>query len=120
MSSASHCPPPSPTDLIQSSGKKSPKQIGLLRLITDDVTFAYLTDVYVLPEYQGKGLGSWMLGCLNEVIKAWPHLRRMMLLTSNNLSWYEKALGAKEFSEFDMNGCVVGMVEGAASQNPDH
>ncbi|CAI7608014.1 unnamed protein product [Penicillium pancosmium] len=54
------------------------EQIGLARMITDGVTFGYLTDVYVLPEYQGHGLGRWLI--------EWnmPHLRRNMLLTSDD------------------------------------
>ncbi len=31
--------------------------IGFARLVTDRATFAYLCDVFVLPEHQGKGLG---------------------------------------------------------------
>ncbi|PYH40458.1 uncharacterized protein BP01DRAFT_361242 [Aspergillus saccharolyticus JOP 1030-1] len=42
------------------------EQIGFARLITDGVTFAYLTDLYVLPEYQGHGLGGWLIDCVDE------------------------------------------------------
>lgn len=41
-------------------------QIGFARLITDFATFAYLCDVYVLEEYQGEGLGRWMMECLHN------------------------------------------------------
>ncbi|KAJ5762789.1 hypothetical protein N7533_001470 [Penicillium manginii] len=34
------------------------KQIGFARLVGDKVTFAYFTDLYVLPGYQGLGLGG--------------------------------------------------------------
>lgn len=40
------------------------RQIGLARVVTDYVLYAYLCDVYVLEEYQGQGLGKWMLGCM--------------------------------------------------------
>ena len=40
------------------------KQIGLARIITDKITFAYLLDVYVLEEYQGQGLGKWLMECV--------------------------------------------------------
>ncbi|KKA24339.1 hypothetical protein T310_1624 [Rasamsonia emersonii CBS 393.64] len=61
------------------------EQIGLARLITDTVTFAYLTDVYILPEYQGRGLGAWMMDCVAETLSSanMPHLRRTMLVTTN-------------------------------------
>ncbi|HAA12363.1 MAG TPA: GNAT family N-acetyltransferase [Cytophagales bacterium] len=52
---------------------KENKQIGLARVISDYATFAYLKDVFVLTEYQGTGLGKWLMDCifqypgLNEV-----------------------------------------------------
>ncbi len=33
-------------------------QVGFCRAHTDGVTLAYLADVYVLPEHQGRGLGT--------------------------------------------------------------
>lgn len=76
------------------------KLIGLARLVTDAVTFAYLTDVYVLPEYQGSGLGTWMLQCMDEMIGGWPHLRRLVLFTASpqSESYYQKLLGAETLS----------------------
>lgn len=104
-----------PQSTSEIAGQKGPKQIGLVRVITDGVTFGYLTDVYVLPEYQGKGLGRWMMECLNEVIKAWPHLRRLMLLTSgSSLDLYRKTLGVKDWNECENRSLVVGMVDGPA------
>ena len=41
-------------------------QIGLVRVITDHATFAYLCDVYVLPAHQGRGLGRWLLRCVMD------------------------------------------------------
>jgi GNAT superfamily N-acetyltransferase len=59
-------------------------QIGLARLITDTVTFAYLTDVYILPEYQNLGLGAWMMDCIVQTMSDdMPYLRRLMLVTTN-------------------------------------
>ena len=56
------------------------KQIGFARVITDNATFGYLGDVFVLEEYRGRGLGKWLVG----VVMAHPQLqgfRRWMLLT---------------------------------------
>jgi len=56
------------------------RQIGLARAITDAATYAYLCDVYVLPEWRGRGLGAWMMGC----VMAHPDLqglRRFSLVT---------------------------------------
>ena len=55
-------------------------QVGLARLITDKATFAYLCDVFILPEHRGKGLSKWLL----TVIHTHPDmqgLRRWMLGT---------------------------------------
>jgi ribosomal protein S18 acetylase RimI-like enzyme len=56
------------------------RQIGLARVITDGATFAYLCDVYVLPEFRGRGLGHWLM----EHVMAHPDLqglRRFSLVT---------------------------------------
>ncbi|PLB35392.1 uncharacterized protein BDW47DRAFT_110502 [Aspergillus candidus] len=62
------------------------KQIGFARLITDDVTFAYLTDLYVLPDYQGRGLGGWLIDAIDELLCPLPHLRWTMLRTASSKS----------------------------------
>jgi ribosomal protein S18 acetylase RimI-like enzyme len=56
------------------------RQLGLARVITDGATFAYLCDVYVLPETRGRGLGTWLMEC----VMAHPDLqglRRFSLVT---------------------------------------
>ncbi|QHS57138.1 GNAT family N-acetyltransferase [Mucilaginibacter sp. 14171R-50] len=40
---------------------KDGAQVGFARVITDMATFAYLCDVFVLPDYQGNGLSKWMM-----------------------------------------------------------
>ncbi len=35
-------------------------QIGFARVISDQATFAYLCDVFVLPEFRHRGLASWL------------------------------------------------------------
>ena len=65
------------------------KQIGFGRVVTDYATFAYLGDVYVLPTYQGRGLGMWLM----EVISDHPDLqgfRRWVLATRDAHKLYEK------------------------------
>jgi len=54
--------------------------IGFARVITDYATFAYIGDVFVLPDHRGQGLATWMMQC----ILAHPELqglRRWCLLT---------------------------------------
>jgi GNAT superfamily N-acetyltransferase len=58
------------------------RQIGFARVITDRATFAYLADVFVLPDYRGRGLSKWLMEC----IIAHPDLqglRRWMLATQD-------------------------------------
>ncbi|KAI1435453.1 hypothetical protein GGR50DRAFT_694156 [Xylaria sp. CBS 124048] len=108
-----------PHSTSQIAGQSGPRQIGLVRVITDNATFGYLTDVYVLLEYQGKGLGRWMLECLDEVVKSWPHLRRFMLLTSGTMiDLYKKTIGAKEWNECKNEDLVIGIIEGPGAMHP--
>ena len=37
------------------------KQVGFARVITDYAVFAWLLDVFILPEYQGKGYGKKLM-----------------------------------------------------------
>ena len=65
------------------------RQIGFARVVTDFATFAYLGDVYVLPEFQGEGLGKWLI----EVVVNHPDLqgfRRWILATRDAHMLYEK------------------------------
>jgi GNAT superfamily N-acetyltransferase len=65
------------------------QQVGLARVITDEATFAYLCDVYVLEEHRGRGLGRWMM----EVVMAHPSLqglRRFSLVTRDAHGLYEE------------------------------
>ncbi len=58
------------------------KQVGFARVITDEATFAYLADVFVLNEYRGKGLSKWLM----QTIINYPTiqcLRRFMLSTKD-------------------------------------
>ena len=65
------------------------EQIGFARVITDKATFAYLADVYVLPEHRGKGLS---LRLMEQIIRHpdLQGLRRMLLVTRDAHSLYEK------------------------------
>lgn len=65
------------------------KQIGFARLVTDYTTFAYLCDVYIIDEYQKRGLARWLIECLQSH-PVCRKLRRMMLVTSTAPGLYEK------------------------------
>ncbi len=66
------------------------RQVGFARVITDRATFGYLADVFILPEYRGRGLA----GRLVREILAHPELnglRRWMLATADAHGVYRKA-----------------------------
>lgn len=65
-------------------------QIGLIRVITDRATFAYLCDVYVLPAHQGQGLGRWLMECVMGSPQL-QGLRRWMLVTRCAHRLYQQA-----------------------------
>ena len=65
------------------------EQVGFARVVSDYATFAYVGDVFVLSEYQGLGLGQWLM----EVIVGHPrlqNLRRWVLATRDAHKLYEK------------------------------
>jgi GNAT superfamily N-acetyltransferase len=45
---------------------ESAKQIGFARVVTDMVRYAWLGDVFILPEYRGKGLSKWLMASIME------------------------------------------------------
>jgi GNAT superfamily N-acetyltransferase len=40
------------------------RQIGFARVITDFTRFAWLSDVFILPEHRGKGLSKWLMNII--------------------------------------------------------
>ena len=79
-----------------SQPKQCGRLIGFARCITDFTTFSYVTDVYILPSYQGEGLGKWIVQCAGEVHDSMPYLRRSMLFTSDwerSVPFYKSVLG---------------------------
>jgi len=62
------------------SGHLDGRQIAFARVVTDQATFAYLADVFVLPQHRGKGYGRAIV----EALMADPRLqglRRWHLVT---------------------------------------
>ena len=67
---------------------KDNAQIGFARVVTDYVVFAYLMDVFIVPEHQGKGYSKELMKTVleDETLKScfW------MLKTSDAHGLYEK------------------------------
>ncbi len=53
------------------------RQVGFARAFTDGVSVAYLADVYVLPEFRGRGLGVELV---REMVEHSPFSDRKWLL----------------------------------------
>jgi GNAT superfamily N-acetyltransferase len=64
-------------------------QIGFARVISDKATFAYLGDVFVLPEYRGKGLSKWLMQTIHDHPEL-QNLRRWWLGTKDAHGLYEQ------------------------------
>ncbi len=65
------------------------KQIGFARVVTDKASFAYLADVFVLPEFRGQGISRLLM----EAYDNHPDLqglRRHMLATNDAHGLYKK------------------------------
>jgi GNAT superfamily N-acetyltransferase len=65
------------------------EQVGFARIVTDYATFAWVADVFVLPDYRGRGLSKWLM----EVVLAHPQLqgfRRWVLSTKDAHGVYER------------------------------
>jgi GNAT superfamily N-acetyltransferase len=68
---------------------KGDEQVGFARIVTDYATFAWVADVFVVPEHRGRGLSKWLM----EIILAHPRLqgfRRWVLATKDAQGLYER------------------------------
>ncbi len=65
------------------------RQVGFARVITDFATFAYIADVFVLPEHRGRGVSKLLM----KAIRAHPDLqglRRLVLATRDAHGLYSQ------------------------------
>jgi len=65
------------------------RQVGFARVITDHATFAYLSDVFILPEARGQGAGR----ALMSAVLAHPdlqELRRFLLVSRDARPFYAR------------------------------
>lgn len=65
------------------------RQLGFARVVSDQATFAYVGDVYVIEEFRGRGLSKWLM----QVIVEHPDLqglRRWVLATRDAHGLYKQ------------------------------
>ncbi len=95
-----------PRDVIEKSLQNSvvfslfedDRQIGFTRTVTDNATFAWICDVYVHPDYRGRGLGKWLMACVLEHPSA--QVRINLLATRDAHGLYEQF-------DFERKECMI-------------
>lgn len=76
--------------------------IGLVRVVTDNISIVYIQDLIVLPAYQNQGIGTQLL---DIVMNEFQHIRQIVLLTDNeqlHKKFYEKS----GFIDVSSNNCI--------------
>ena len=64
-------------------------QVGFARVITDHATFAYIADVFVIPEHRGRGVSKLLLRTILEHQEL-QGLRRWLLVTRDAQGLYSQ------------------------------
>ncbi len=65
------------------------RQVGFARVVSDKATFAYLGDVFIVSEYQGRGIGKMLMSAIIEHPEL-QGLRRWVLATRDAHGLYEQ------------------------------
>ncbi|KAF2729544.1 acetyltransferase [Polyplosphaeria fusca] len=92
-------------------GEATKTPIGLGRVITDYVTFAFLTDVYIVDESRRLGLGRWLINCCKELFLDMADLRFVLLLTGSESAqaMYEDELAMDVLGKSESGPTVMGV-----------
>jgi ribosomal protein S18 acetylase RimI-like enzyme len=72
------------------------RQVGFARAFTDGVSLVYLADVYVLPEYRGRGFGVELV---REIVESGPYADIRWVLHTRDAHGLYRKLGFGEPSE---------------------
>jgi GNAT superfamily N-acetyltransferase len=72
------------------------KQIGFARTVSDGASIAYLADVFVLPEWRGRGLGAELV---RASIDEGPYATTRWILHTKDMHDLYRAFGFGEPSE---------------------
>lgn len=65
------------------------KQIGFARIATDYVVFAYIMDVFILPEHRGNGYSKQLMNAISEESKL-QNCKVWMLKTADAHNLYKQ------------------------------
>jgi GNAT superfamily N-acetyltransferase len=69
------------------------RQVGFCRAFTDGVALVYLADVYVLPDYRGRGLGEELV---REMVENGPYANLKWLLHTTDMHPLYRKFGFEE------------------------
>ena len=72
------------------------RQIGFARAFTDGVSLVYLADVYILPEYRGRGLGVQLI---REMVEMGPYADLRWILHTRDAHGLYRKVGFGQPSE---------------------
>lgn len=105
---------------IPFSVKLGAEQVGFARVITDRATFAYLSDVYILEAYRGRGLARRLM----DAVMAHPDLQglRRFSLTTRDAEGLYRQYGFRELATPQRHLEIVrpGMYKGAPTNSSTH
>ena len=72
------------------------RQVGFARAFTDGVSLVYLADVYLLPDYRGRGLG---LRLIREMVENGPYAELRWILHTRDAHGLYRKVGFGQPSE---------------------
>jgi GNAT superfamily N-acetyltransferase len=64
-------------------------QVGYARVVTDQATFAWLADVFVVAPHRARGLGTWLIRCVLDCPEL-QGLRGWVLATADAHELYRR------------------------------
>lgn len=79
--------------------------VGYCRVVTDDVVFAYLCDVFVLEDHRGRGLG---IEIVREAVDNGPHAGLRWLLGTRDAGDFYRRFGFDRPSDLIMERPAAG------------
>ena len=65
------------------------RQVGFARVVSDGARFGWLSDVFVLEELRGRGLGKWLVGTI-VACPPYDRLQNFMLATHDAHGLYRQ------------------------------
>jgi len=80
------------------------KLVGLIRVISDNVSIAYIQDILVYPDYQKQGIGHTLL---KQVLDHTKHIRQTLLITDgsdNKANQFYKNNGFVSLEDYKLKG----------------